>query len=309
MKTQVKNDSPACLWMQAGVVKEKKCFKEFACAECRFERAMTNVCRSNHALKEQGITLEGKKAGFVFWKEKLGKNPLAKRPCIHHMKGHISFKACPKTYQCIDCEFDQFFNDQFKVYTLLKPVQFDEIHGIFLPMGYYLSPGHTWIKIEDNGMVCMGIDDFASRLLGQFDTLSTPLMGKKLVQGKPAVTLTRQGNEICFVSPVNGVITQVNTHVQKSPDLILGAPYTEGWILSLYCPNLKQDLQDLLFMDKARKFMDDSISHLYEFLEEETLLAAADGGDLISDLYGNLPGSPDSSLWDYLVKEFIPQGP
>lgn len=308
MKAIKKNNSPDCLWMQSGVVREKKCFKEFACADCKFDRAMTRVCRSNHALKEKGIPLKGKKAGFIFWKEKLGKKPLAKRPCIHHMKGHIGFKACPRAYQCINCEFDQFFNDQFKVYTLLQPVQFDEIHGIFLPRGYYFSQGHSWIKIEDNGMVRMGIDDFACRLLGRFDTISTPLLGKKLIQGKPAFTLTREENEICFVSPVNGVITEINIHVQKSPGLILEAPYTEGWIISLYCPNLKQDLTTLLFMDRAREFMDTSIHHLYEFLEKETQLAAADGGDLISDLYGSLPGLSDSSGWEYMIKEFIPQG-
>jgi glycine cleavage system H lipoate-binding protein len=304
MKTYTKENSPACLWMQAGVVKEKKCFKEFDCVNCRFDLALTRVCRSNQALKSKGLPLEGKKAGLVFWKDKLKKNPLAKRPCIHHMKGYIGFKACPKVYHCIDCEFDQFFNDQFKVYTLLNPVQFDEISGISLPVGYYFSPGHTWIKIEDNGMVRMGIDDFAVRLLGWFDTLSTPLMGKKLIQGKPAVTLTRQGHEVSFIAPVNGVITEVNSHARKTPSLISKAPYTDGWILTLYCPDLKQDLKSLLFMASSKKFMNAAVSHLYGFLEEETQLHAADGGSLISDLYGNLPGVS----WDALVKEFIPQG-
>jgi hypothetical protein len=176
METHKNDDAPACLWMQAGVVRQKKCFKEFDCSACRFDHSLTRVCRSNQAVKEQKNSLEGKKAKFVFWKDKLRKAPLTKRPCIHHMKGAIEFKTCPKAYHCIDCEFDQYFNDQFKVYTLLQPVQFEEISGISLPMGYYFSPGHTWIKIGDNGMVRMGIDDFATRLLGRFDTLSAPLM-------------------------------------------------------------------------------------------------------------------------------------
>jgi glycine cleavage system H lipoate-binding protein len=304
MKTYKKDDSPACYWMQAGVVKKKKCFKEFYCADCRFERSLIRICRSNQVLKDQKIPLNGKKAGFVFWKDKLKKNPLAKRPCIHHMKGVIGFKTCPKSYHCIDCEFDQFFNDQFKVYTLLQPVQFDEISGISLPMGYYFSPGHTWIKIEDNGMVRMGIDDFVCRLLGQFDTLSAPLMGKKLIQGKPAITLTRQGHKVSFIAPVNGIVTEINTHARKTPGLIPYAPYTDGWILTLYCPDLKADLKTLLFMASSKRFMDASVTHLYGFLEEHTQLKTADGGTLISDIYGNLSGVP----WDDLVKEFIPQG-
>lgn len=298
MKIRLQDTSPACLWMQAGVVKKKQCFKEYACGDCQFDRAMTRVCRSNQEMKNQGL---GKKSNFIFWEDKLKKKPLAKRPCVHHMKGHIEFKACPKAYQCIDCEFDQFFNDQFKVYTLLKPVQFDEINGFSLPMGYYFSRGHTWIKIEDNGMVRMGIDDFVCRLLGWFDTLSTPLMGKKIGLGKPAITLSRQGHEVIFTSPVNGVVTEVNAHARKSPGLISQAPYTDGWILTLYCPDLKQDLKNLFFMDRAREFMDGSVTHLYQFLQEKSQLAAADGGTIVSDVYGNLP----QVSWEMLIKEFI----
>jgi glycine cleavage system H lipoate-binding protein len=308
MKTDKKKDSPACLWMQAGVVKQKKCFTKFDCTNCRFDLALTGVCRENQELRDQGLEnrgtpLERKKTGFIFWKDKLRKNPLAKRPCVHHMKGYIGFKTCNRAYHCIDCEFDQFFNDQFKVYTLLQPVQFEEISGVLLPTGYYFSPGHTWIKIEDNGIVRMGIDDFACRLLGRFDTLSAPLMGKKLLKGKPAITLARKENKVSFISPVNGVITEVNSHARKNPSLIGQTPYTHGWILTLYCPDLKKDLKDLLFMDSSKKFMSAQVNHLYTFLEEKTQLAAADGGSLISDLYGNLTGVG----WDELVKEFIVQ--
>ncbi|MBA3011468.1 MAG: glycine cleavage system protein H [Proteobacteria bacterium] len=305
MKSHGKTDSPACLWMQAGVVKKKMCFKKFACADCRFERALARVCSANQALTDQGTPLKGRSAALVFWKEKLKKAPLAKRPCIHHMKGVIGFKTCPRNYRCVDCEFDQYFNDQFTVYTLLKPVQFEEISGIFLPMGYYFSQGHTWVKIEDNGMVRMGIDDFACKLLGKFDTLSCPLMGKRLTRGETALTLTRGGNRVSFLAPVNGVVTEVNAQVRNAPELIPKAPYTQGWILTLYCPDLKQDLKHLFFMDTSEKFMTAAVSRLYEFLEEHTQLAAADGGTLMSDIYGNLPGI----AWEDLVKIFISQGP
>ncbi|WP_300463305.1 glycine cleavage system protein H [Desulfobacula sp.] len=295
---------PACLWMQAGVVKKKHCYKDFLCMDCRFDRALTKVCRANETLKNQGNAVEGKQRGFVFWEERLRKLPPAQRPCIHHMKGHIGFKNCPKSYQCADCEFDQYFQDQFKVHTVLKPVNFEDINGISLPMGYYLHPGHTWIKIEDQGMVRVGIDDFACRLLGEFDTFTAPLMGKKLTQGMPAVTLSRQGHDVCFLSPVSGIITAVNARVRKTPGRINQSPYTDGWMFILYCPGLKQDLKQLMFMESSRGFMEQQVHRLYTFLEEKTQVKAADGGTLVSDLFGNLPGIS----WKALVKKFIPQG-
>ena len=305
METRLKEKIPACLWMQAGVVKQKKCIRDFSCTICRFDRALRKVCHENEHLQKQGAILKGKRGNLVFWTEKLKKQPLAKRPCIHHMKGHIDFKACPKTYNCIDCEFDQYFHDQFKVYTVLKPVEFNDIRGVSLPVGYYLHSGHTWAKIEDHNTVRIGIDDFASRVLGRFTAIKTPLMGKQVFQGKNAIHISRNGHKASFLSPVSGVVTQVNSKVSKRPDLINHDPYTDGWVLSLYCPNLKQDLKQLMFMDSNQRFMNREVDRLYAFLEEETQLAAADGGSLGSDLFGNLP----KISRDRLLKLFIRKDP
>jgi len=301
MATISNDKTPACLWMQAGVVKKKKCIKDFVCGPCRFDRALRKVCHENEDLQKKGVVLKGKRKDLIFWEDKLSKQPLAKRPCIHHMKGHIEFKACPKTYHCIDCEFDHYFQDQFKVYTMVKPVSFNDIKGVSLPVGYYLHSGHTWVKIEDNNTVRIGIDDFASRLFGKFTTIKTPLMGKQVSQGKKAFQLSRDRHAASFVSPVSGVITEINSKVNKKPGLINDDPYIDGWVLSLYCPNLKQDLKQLMFMNSNKMFMKKEVDKLYEFLEEETQLAAADGGSLGKDLFGNLP----QISWDSLLNLFI----
>ncbi len=305
METIHQKKVPACLWMQAGVVKKKSCIRDFSCTTCRFERALRKICHENDDYQKQGMVLKGKRGRLVFWQEKLKKHSLAKRPCIHHMKGHIDFKACTKAYNCIDCEFDQYFHDQFKVYTVLKPVRFNDFSGVSLPVGYYLHSGHTWVKIEDHNTIRIGIDDFASRVLGKFTTLKTPLMGKQIFQGKNAIHISRNGHKASFLSPVSGVITQINSQVSKNPGLINQKPYTDGWVLSLYCPNLKQDLKQLMFMDSNKLFMNKEVDRLYAFLEEETQVMAADGGRLGSDLFGNLPGIS----WERLLKLFIRKDP
>ena len=301
METRLKEKTPACLWMQAGVVNKKMCYKDFSCTTCKFDRALRKACHENELLQKQGMTLKGKRGTLVFWQERLKNQHLAGRPCIHHMKGHIDFKSCPKAYNCIDCEFDQYFHDQFKVYTVLKPVEFNDISGVSLPVGYYLHSGHTWVKIEDRNTVRIGIDDFASRVLGKFTAIKTPLMGKQVFQGKNAIHISRNGHKASFLSPVSGVITEVNSQVRGNPGLINHDPYIDGWVLSLYCPNLKQDLKQLMFMDSNKSFMNKEVDRLYSFLEKETQLMAADGGRLGSDLFGNLP----EISWDRLLKLFI----
>jgi glycine cleavage system H lipoate-binding protein len=219
---------PNCLWMQAGVVKKKSCHSDFACNTCTFDKALNRVCTQNKEMKRIGMHLPTKQASLEFWQERLQKMPLSQRPCIHHMKGHIEFKNCPKAYHCIDCEFDQYFHDQFKVNAVLKPVEFNSIHGISLPTGFYLHPGHTWAKLEDQGMVRVGLDDFTGRLLGKFDKIKVPLMGKTLIQGKPGFKLFRSSNSVDIVSPVSGVIAEVNSTIEKNPHLINESPYENG---------------------------------------------------------------------------------
>lgn len=303
MQTTLRKETqPACLWQQAGVVSKKPCFKDFICSACQFNKAMIRVCRENEQRRAEGDKPAGKKSDrFIFWRERLKKMPLSQRPCIHHMKGHIQFRNCPKAYHCVDCEFDQFFYDQFKVNTLLKPVRFDDIDGVSLPAGFYLHPGHTWVKIEGNGMVRIGIDDFAARLLGEFDAVNAPVLGKQLTQGKTGFTFMRGNRKADFVSPVSGVITEVNSQVKKSPAEASRAPYTEGWIFMAYCPELKKDLKHLMFMDSSREFMQENVTRLYDFIEERTQLKAADGGSLVPDIYGNLTGVS----WEELVEAFI----
>lgn len=296
--------APQCLWMQAGVVARKYCHADYACSTCRFDRALNRVCRQNQEQLDRNRPPTGKKGALMFWKDRLKTRSLARRPCIHHMKGKISFRACPRAYHCADCEFDQYFDDHFKVHAVIQPMHFQTVNGVLLPSGYYLSTGHLWVKIEDQNLVRMGIDDFACRLLGNIDDISTPLMGETLRQGSAGFTLYRDTCSIAFSSAVSGVITQINPAVKKHPDLITSAPYTEGWICMVYCPDLKKNIKQLLFLGEGLHFMADQVRKLYDFLEETTRLKAADGGSLVEDILGHVPVEHKERL----IQTFISPG-
>ncbi len=236
-------------------------------------------------------------------KARLLARPSGSRPCIHTIKGHIPFRTCPQAYRCIDCEFDQYFHDRFKVRARLAPVDFENVGGIFLPAGFYLHPGHVWARIEDRGTVRIGIDDFAARLLGPPDQSILPLIGEKRRRGETAFVLSRQGHELPFVSPVSGIVLEINPDIYRTPGRISDSPYLDGWVMMLYCPTLKQDVKPLLFMDEGRAFMEAQVKRLYDFLERETGLKAADGGDLMPDLFAALHGSAREKLLSLLSPE------
>ena len=291
----------ACIWMQAGVVRRKVCKIDYHCEACRFDRSLRRVARENSRIRQQGKIPESKSGKIVFWKDRLRELPSWKQPCLHHMKGRINFRSCTHDYQCGNCEFDQYFSDQYTVHTVVQPVDVLDIKGFKLPHGYYLHRGHTWVKIEEGSTVRIGLDDFALRLLGPLDRIEAPLLGKELEQDRGDILLGRGSNTARVQSPVGGVVTDINPELRERGCLANQDPYTKGWVMRLHSSNLRRDIKNLMIGEEAGAYLDKEIGSLYEVIEEEVGPLAADGGYLGNDIYGNLP----QSSWQKLTRTFL----
>ena len=290
-----------CIWMQAGVVRRKYCEIDYHCEACRFDRALRRTARENSQLRQQGGIPQGKSGRIVYWKDRLRDLPAWKQPCLHHMKERIEFRACTHDYQCGNCEFDQYFSDQYTVHAVVRPVDVLDVKGFKLPHGYYLHRGHTWVKIEEGSMVRIGLDDFALRLLGPLDRVEAPLMGKQVEQDRDDILLRRSSNTARVQSPISGVVTDINPELREKGNLANDDPYTSGWVMRLHSDNLRQDLKNLMIGDQASQYLDGEIDRLYEVIEEEAGPLAADGGYLGNDIFGNLP----KTSWQKLTRLFL----
>ena len=294
-------DHPPCIWMQAGVVRRKQCNINYHCEACHFDWALQRAARENREIRRQGRKAAGKRGRIVFWKERLSELPAWKQPCLHHLKGRIEFRACTHDYQCGNCEFDQYFSDQYTVHAVVRPVDVFDIKGFKLPHGYYLHRGHAWVKIEEGSTVRIGLDDFALRLLGPLDRIEAPLMGKMVEQGRGDIVLNRSANAARLQSPVSGVVTAINPALREKGSLANQDPYTQGWVLQLHSNRLRQDLKTLMIGEQARAYLDEEIEHLYRVIEAEAGPLATDGGYLADDIFGNLPGAS----WQKLTRIFL----
>ena len=299
-KNASENSHP-CIWMQAGVVRRKYCEVDYHCEACRFDRAMRRTARENIQLRQQGGIPQGKSGRIVYWKDRLRDLPAWKQPCLHHMKRRIEFRACTHDYQCGNCEFDQYFSDQYTVHAVVRPVDVLDVKGFKLPHGYYLHRGHTWVKIEEGSTVRIGLDDFALRLLGPLDRVEAPLMGKQVEQDRDDILLSRSSNNARVQSPISGVVTDVNPALREKGNLANQDPYTNGWVMRLHSDSLRRDLKNLMIGEQARHYLDGEIDRLYEVIEEEAGPLAADGGYLGDDIFGNLP----QTSWEKLTRLFL----
>lgn len=303
--TRRENQSPEknhpCLWMQAGVVHRKFCDTDYDCSPCRFDRILRQAAIQNKKLREEGKTPKGKKVEIVFWKDRLKDLPANQRPCLHHMKGRIDFRACTHEYRCGNCEFDQYFQDQYSVHAFVRPVDFLDVEGFKIPQGYYLHRGHCWAKLEEGSEVRLGIDDFALRLLGPPDRIKAPLVGKELQQNRSDILMNRGKFEAKVLSPVSGVVTAVNSKLREQGSQANKDPYSEGWILRIHSSDLRQDLKNLMIGDETEAFYSQEVDRLYNLIEDEAGPLSADGGQLHNDIFGNMP----QLGWDRLAKLFL----
>ncbi len=291
----------ACFWMQAGVVRRKHCRLNFSCRVCRFDKALRRACNDNRKAGGTGSVSIGKRGGLVHWKTRLRDLPTQQRPCIHHMKGVIGFRSCTHAYGCGNCEFDQFFQDDFSVHAVVKPVDAFDIAGVKIPQGFYLHAGHMWVKIEAGDAVRVGLDDFALRIFGPFDRVIAPLMGKTVKQGRADISVHRSRHSAALVSPVSGVVTAVNTGLRRQAGEMGRDPYATGWMLCIHAADLRKELKNLMISTETKTFLHSEVERLQDVIEDAAGPLAADGGAIGEDIFGKIPDMG----WDRLKRLFL----
>jgi glycine cleavage system H protein len=173
--------------------------------------------------------------------------------------------------------------------------------GFGLPGHLKYHPGHTWALGESPDLVRVGLDDFAARLLGKVETILLPQRGRWVRQGQPLVTFFRDGVQTKLVSPIEGVVANVNDAVLKDPSLSLKDPYGEGWLITVNSPDATTNFRNLLGGDLARSWMEEAASRLRGRIPALAGAVAQDGGLAEADLTKHLPDSD----WAEVTREFF----
>jgi glycine cleavage system H lipoate-binding protein len=176
------------------------------------------------------------------------------------------------------------------------------VAGFEVPENVRYHAGHTWAVSESRDLVRVGMDDFASKLIGKIDSITLPQRGRWVRQGQKIWTIFRDGKAVDMVSPIEGTITDVNDAVAKNPELARKDPFGEGWLVSVQAPDAKLNFRNLLGGTLARMWMEDSALRLRKRMPMAMASALAqDGGVAVDDITAHLPGED----WATLTREFF----
>ena len=107
------------------------------------------------------------------------------------------------------------------------------------------SEEHEWLKVEGRqGRV--GISDHAQHQLTDIVYVKLPQKGARVKKGDPLGEVESIKSVSPIYSPVSGTVREVNTALDKAPELMNQDPYGKGWfaVLDLEKPEEAQQLLD-----------------------------------------------------------------
>lgn len=89
---------------------------------------------------------------------------------------------------------------------------------------------HEWIRKEADGIVVIGITDYAQDALGDLVFVNLPETGDEISVGNPFADVESVKAVSEIFSPVTGRVAEINEELLDSPELINDDPYGAWFI-------------------------------------------------------------------------------
>lgn len=174
-----------------------------------------------------------------------------------------------------------------------------------IPGGVFISNGHCWASMQQDGTVNVGIDDFARKLIGKIDDFEFPNLGMKIKKGQPLFTVKQGQKTIRFNSPVSGQVKRINTLLKNEIEALSVTPYDANWVCVIDADNIDNELKELKIGNAAVSFYQDDIEHFRTALKGTKKVdkpkVVVTGEEISIGELENL----EQSDWDRLVQEFF----
>jgi len=121
-----------------------------------------------------------------------------------------------------------------------------KLEGYNLPDDLHYHNDHAWARIESDGTVTVGMNDFYQKSAGDTTYIDLPFEGDDVEQGETCGKIQSAKWVGKFVSPISGEIVEVNEELEDDCTLINKSPYDDGWIMKVKPSNLDEDLKKLI---------------------------------------------------------------
>ena len=101
-----------------------------------------------------------------------------------------------------------------------------------VPKELFYNENDFWARVEDN-TATVGITSYLQSKLSDIIFVSLPQIGTKIEQFGEAGSFESVKASLDVISPVSGLVVEVNNELAVSPDLANSDPYGKGWFLKI----------------------------------------------------------------------------
>ena len=120
-----------------------------------------------------------------------------------------------------------------------------------VPQALFYTVTHEWAQADANGIVTVGITEYAQQLLGDIVYVELPEIAE-VSQGDEACVIESVKAAADVYAPLQGAIVTTNDALAENPGLINEDAFGLGWLFRLQVTDTKQ-LNNLLSADAYLK--------------------------------------------------------
>jgi CheY-like chemotaxis protein len=173
-----------------------------------------------------------------------------------------------------------------------------------IPGGVFISKGHCWARVDEDGSVEVGIDDFAKKIIGKIDAINLPNLGMIIKKDQPLFSVKQGPRLLSFKSPVSGKVSEVNKFINNEVDSLNVTVYDRNWICEIDAEELDAELPDLKIGKSAVSFYQEEIEKCKEI--KKKIISVKEFDSEFTDLiYCGEMEKMDDNSWKRFAEEFF----
>lgn len=122
---------------------------------------------------------------------------------------------------------------------------------------YKFHKEHTWVKVSGKSKkVKIGISEYAQEQLGDIIYIELPEVESHVDADTEIAEIESTKTSSPVISPVSGVVVQINEELVDHPEIINEDPYGKGWIAVIEMDN-PEELEDLMDFEEYESYLEE----------------------------------------------------
>lgn len=114
-----------------------------------------------------------------------------------------------------------------------------------VPKNRFYNENDCWAKMDEN-IAIVGITDFLQNMVGDVIYVQLPTIGAAVEQFGEVSSFESVKTVLDLLSPVSGVVREVNEELRQRPELVNQDPYDKGWFVKIEVKDFGADKENLL---------------------------------------------------------------